>query len=792
MSTKKAKSGARAISANAYYGYVAKPSVYTTNASHEVDFRAPFYQKYASKANYDAYPRFLNDPTNADYFGASNWNDLYYRNAPTYHVNLGLSGGTERANFRFFGAGTKDAGHADETGLNKYNFSVGLNMAPFKWLTVSSVMSANRLDRNRNRSMRDRFAEARYIPDLKMPISPNVSNYAGYLKELSVGTDLNRNTVLNGNFTLAANFERLKLVSSFLFDYAEGVRDYFVPSTLMAGSSFVSTYFGYNQRLIVNNLASYNFNLNSEDHQLEGALGQQFQADTYKYNYTRGYNGPSDFIKIIQVIGDMNNGNYLNAYPNFYVFRYLDKMKSNLLSFYGNVSYKYKNLVDLATVVRRDGASNGQPDSRWVTTPSFSATWHLGNQFLKNSKSIDQLALNAAWGRVARVFLDDRFAAGPQYRTEAGWPSEPVVPGYAGIVTASRPYNSGYVGYGIPLPYADRTSVTLSATMFKQRLNWAITAYNRNDKNQVINMPVPQELGYTTEFKSGLDVNNKGLELLLDGEILDNKKGVQWNTSLNAAYNKNKVVALPGGVNEMIYQGNKLAVGTSVGSYWLYTNRGIYNADAEIPVNLATNQKMTFNGIPFEAGDPKWTDYNGDYRIDENDKILIGDRLPKFTGGWANRFNYKQFDLSFNLIFSLGQKAINQYDAFRYDFANRESANTIQSVREINTWQAIDGAKSYVIYNPWSAVVPYRADQDLFLEDASYLKLRSVTLGYDLTASLKSAKFRKVYLYATAMNLFTATKFSGTDPELISYNGIYDGANMAIPRTFVLGFKLDL
>ncbi|RYF26449.1 MAG: SusC/RagA family TonB-linked outer membrane protein [Flavobacteriales bacterium] len=798
ITTKQAKSGTRSISLNSYFGYVTPPSAYTTNASYEDEFRAPFYAKYATAENLANYPSFLSDKTNSDYFGSSNWNDLYYQSAASYNTNLGISGGTERANFRFFGGLTKDAGNADDTGFNKYNLSVSVNMAPFKWLTVSSIVSTARLDRNRNRSLRDRFAEARYIPDLRVPISPNASNYASYLYEMDKSLDLNRSTVLNGNLMVAANLGKLKLSTSLIFDYSEGLRDYFVPSTLMAGSNYVSTYFGYNQRMMVSNAASYDFDLENSNHKLTAQVGQQIQLDTYKYNYTKGYNGPNDFIKIISVLGNIknpdgsNNPDYLNAYPDFYVFRFLDKLESNLFSVYANASYKYKNLFDLDAVVRRDGTSNGQPDSRWVTTPAFNATWHLGTLLLNKSKTIQSVDLSAGWGRTVNVFLDDRFAAGPQFRSEGGWASEPTVPGYASIITANRPYASGYVGYGLPLPYADRTNVSLSSEMLNGRLSLALTAYNRDDKQQVINSPVAQELGYTNAYKSGLEINNKGLELLANATVIKAKSGLTWATALNLAYNKNKVKALPAGLSELVYQGNKVQVGKSVGSYWLYANVGIYETDAQIPVNPSTGQKATFNGIPFQVGDPKWVDINNDYRIDESDKVVMGDRLPKLTGGWNNTFSYKNIDFNFNVFFALGQKAINQFDANRYDFINRESANDITAVREISSWQAYDNAKSYPIYSPFSSVVPYRQDQDLFLENASYLKLRSVTLGYNFSKMFTKAGIKRAYLYATAMNLLTVTNFSGVDPELVNYNGIYDGASITIPRTFVLGFKLDL
>lgn len=790
ITTKNARSGLRDISINSYYGFVTPPSVNTVNGEYENNFRRPFYEKYATSEDYANYASYLRDSTNTAYYGPSNWNDLYYKTAPTFSADLGITGGNQRANFRFFGSGTQSAGNADDTSIDKYNLFFGINMAPFKWFTVSSTINASRLDRFRNKSLRDRFAEARYIPDLSSPLSPNSEIYGDFLEENRKNVDINRSSIINGNLILSAKVNKLQISSNLIFDYNEGVRDYFTPSTLMDGVSYISNYFGYSQRLAVNNTATYKVEVDANN-TIDLEVGQSLQGDTYKYNYARAYNGPNDFVKLNLVEGDSKKEEYLNtlAAGGFYVFRYIDKEVNNLFSVYATAKYSHKNLFELSAIIRRDGSSNGQPDSRWVTTPSFNANYNLKEQFFKTSNLFDKLNISAGWGRSIKIFLDDRYAAGPQYRSENGWFEEPTIPGYAGKLGINRPYESGFVGYGITLPYADRTNITLDASFLNNRINAAITAYNRNDKDQVVGVTVPFETGYSVKYQSGMDINNKGLEMILNGQVISKPNGLNWNTSINVNYNKNKLTALPDGLKEIVIGENKLVVGKPVGSYWLYTNNGMFATDADVPAG------RTFNGIPMKAGDPNWVDYNNDNRIDNNDKILEGDRLPKFIGGWNNTLAYKSFDLNFNFIFALGQKAINKYEATRYGFINREAGNDINSVKEVSSWQIFDNEKNYPILNPWSDVDAYRSDQNLFLEDASYLKLRSVTLGYDLSRTTlfkKAGKFKRAYLYATAMNLLTVTKFSGADPELVNFNGYYDGANLTIPKTFVLGFKLDL
>src|SRR5690606_24108287 len=168
-------------------------------------------------------------------------------------------------------------------------------------------------------------------------------------------------------------------------------------------------------------------------------------------------------MKLNLVEGNASLSSYLNtlAAGGFYVFRYLDKQVNNLFSVYGSAKYNYKNLITLSALLRRDGSSNGQPDNRWVTSPSFNLSFNLKNQFLTDNNFVNQLDLSMGWGRTVRVFLDDRYAAGPQYRSESGWFEEPTIPGYGPVLGINRPYESGFVGYGIKLPYAERFNVNL-------------------------------------------------------------------------------------------------------------------------------------------------------------------------------------------------------------------------------------------------------------------------------------------------------------------------------------------
>lgn len=792
--TKQAKSGFRQISINSYFGLVQSGNAIPVNGEYENKFRKPFYQKYASPSDVLNYAGYLRDSTNLDYYGPAKWTDLYYKTAPIRSVDLSLTGGSERANFRFFGSNTKSAGNADGTSLDRYAASFQVNMSPYEWITVSSMVNASRLDRDRNKSIRDRFAETRYIPDLSNPLPPSKVIYQSFLDEFKKAIDDNRNNNIQGSFGLLFKVSKFRLNSKLNFDYNEGFRDVFYPTTLMEGNNYVSNYFGYNQRFGVINTLDFSEKI-GKNHDFDFQIGQSLQSDVNKYNYANAYNGPNDFIKINIVEGDPLKKNYLTPI-NYLVYRYTDREEARLFSVYGSVKYKYKDLLSITGLIRDDGSSNAQPGSRWLITPAASVQWNLKNQFLKEHKWFNELNADVSWSRVGKMFSDDRFAAGPQYRVDIGWGAEPTIPGYNGLAPITRPYSSGWVGYDLKWPYVDQLNIGLTGVMLNRVLTASLTWYRKDDKRMILNTPVPTESGFASAYSSGMAVRNTGFEFGLSANILRTPGGINWTSTLNASINSNKLVALPDGLNDLVIGDRMLKVGEAIDQFWIYENQGIYQTDAEVPVNPLNNQRLSYEGTAMKAGDPIWKDQNGDYSIDDADKVLKGNSMPKLTGGWFNEFSYGHFNLSFNFIFAVGQKGLNQQMANRFDFINMESGNNIGSIKEINSWQSQEGLDQYPVYNPWSSVVPYRVEQDLFLQNASYLKMRSVSLGYDLSKTPLLARtkagIKRAYLYVTANNLLTITAFKGDDPELINYNGLYTGFGMAIPKTYTLGIKFDL
>lgn len=792
--TTKQPGAKRSISFNSYIGVAQRPTITTINGDYENAFRKQFYDRYTAIGRYsadDAYPLYLSDSLNVAYYGPSDWSDSYYRNGLVYSADADISGGGDRANFRFAVGHMQNQGVADQTGMKRYSALFNINMKPTEWLLFSAMINGNRVVRDRNRTLRDRFSTMSYIPDLSSPLSPNNRIYSQYLNQFDNSFDNNATNIVEGHAKLVFDLDRLMITSRLAVDYNESGRDLFYPRTLMEENSFASNYYGYNQRLIFDNHISYDAST-GDQHSFLIEAGNVLQWDAFKYNYAYAYKGINDFIKINLLESDPDDGNYLNplAFPRELVFKFLDYTNQNLVSFYGRGTYRFDNRYTVSLLLRTDGSSNAQPTNRWLFTPTLSFDWNIKNDLLADAAAFSTFNLRASAGRLGRLNVFDNFSQGPSYSTFVGYTGNVVTPGYNGFGVLNRPYDFGWSGYGIPWAYSDQLNIGLDIGLANERFRINLDWYTKYDRNQLLGIPSYAEFGYRQSYNAGMDVNNTGVELLLGVDAVK-KDNFTWTPSLNLNYNTNRLVSLPGGLNEIVINNRLFRVGERIDRFWILQNEGIYLTDDEVPT--AEGNTMTYSGIPLRAGDPRWADVNGDNIINDADRELTGTILPKVVGGFMNQFTYGNWSLDAHFYFNIGRNVLNAEMANRFDFINREGVTEMNSVKEITFWEKRGDYSRYPLYNPWSNVIPYRKEQDLFLENASFIKLRTVSLGYDLTDLLnKGSKIGRMFIYCTGHNLFTLTPYTGRDPELADFMGYDTGYGLPIPRTYTLGVRMSL
>jgi hypothetical protein len=337
--------------------------------------------------------------------------------------------------------------------------------------------------------------------------------------------------------------------------------------------------------------------------------------------------------------------------------------------------------------------------------------------------------------------------------------------------------------------------------LFNSRVNLTVDLYQKDAKDKYFpSIPAQGTTGY--QFYSGnfIDVRNQGLEMGFSTHNLGPNSKFQWNTSFNISFNKNYVTRLPNGNRDFIFGPpwfqQTLTLGEPLFNYKVWKIKGAFATNAEVPTDPLTGRKLTFYGSPLVAGDPAYVDQNGDYNIDLNDKIIAGNPNPKITGGFGNTFSYKGISLNIFCSFVTGRKIFNG--------ALSDALNgSIMTSNNYGVWGAVSGPaaipdilgrfwvkpgdhadfprmvypSSSVPKDPWDIASSY------FLEDGSFLKVKQVTLAYNLPANwVKKLNLRSVNVYGMFENVLTLKKSKTVaDPELVdpttgSSNIVYPSA----------------
>ena len=477
--------------------------------------------------------------------------------------------------------------------------------------------------------------------------------------------------------------------------------------------------------------------------------------------------------------------NFLSSGTPASVNNYYDP-DDKLLSFFGRVNYDYKHRYSIGATLRADGSSKFARGHRWGYFPSAAASWTISNEpWMDNAHSwLDQLKLRYSFGTAGNNNI----------------PSGQLLKQYSATVTAWLSQSSNYWMAGKIMNNPDLTwettithNVGLDFGLFQGRVSGSIEVYQNTTKDLLINFPITGS-GYDSQYRNLGSTRNRGAEITLNMPIIS-KKDVSLNIGGNIAYNQNRVTDL-GGLNSITAQSYWASteigddyiveVGQPLGNMYGYVSDGMYSVDdfTWTGSKWVLNEGVVDNSAVIGAnymipGAMKLKDLTGDGKVTVADRKVIGNASPDFSGGFNFSGFLYGFDFSANFNYMIGNQV---YNANKVEFTSSRkfsNRNLLNLMTVDQRWTNIDWATGEQISDPatlksinsgktmWSPAIGTAVFSDWAVEDASFLRLQSVTLGYTLPEELtQKAHIRRARVYVTGTNLFCLTKYSGYDPEV--------------------------
>lgn len=450
---------------------------------------------------------------------------------------------------------------------------------------------------------------------------------------------------------------------------------------------------------------------------------------------------------------------------------------NTLLSYFGRVNYAYKSKYLLTATYRADGSSKFAEDNRWGYFPSFSAAWKFSDEdFMMDIDAISFAKLRIGWGKTGNNRIGDYDAYSQlNANTSSGYvwgPEQNYVPGA---------YQSNLGVPDLRWETTAQTNIGLDLGFFNQKLEATLDYYHKETSDLLLNAEMAPHAGFDRVQQNVGKVQNQGLEVTLNSTniVTDN---FRWTSSFNISFNKNKTLALNQG-QEAIYTDPEwnqsypeyqyiTEVGQPVGMMYGLEFDRIYQLEDFVWDNALQTYQLKDgvpdNGtLPVAPGSVKFIDQNNDGTINEQDRVIIGNPNPDHFGGLANNFEYGPIDFTFLLQWSAGFDILNTNKAvFEVPAAGRNNGfpALIDAWSPLNTDTDVGTIRYSNVYG-----APPKGNQidNRHVEDGSYLKLKTVSLGYNLSENLaEQLKIKSMRIHITGQNLFTWTNYSGYDPDV--------------------------
>ncbi len=464
--------------------------------------------------------------------------------------------------------------------------------------------------------------------------------------------------------------------------------------------------------------------------------------------------------------------------------------ETGMESFFGRITYLYDDKYILNAIVRRDGSYKFISKNKWGTFPSIGLAWKASEEsFIKSLGIFDNLKLRANWGHVGNEASAGAYSYLSSINISNMWYSFDGSTAFLGGIATDTP------NYDLKWEYVESSNIGADMGFLNNKLSISADYYIRNTKDMIIQVPTPAYTSNSDPFINIGNMRNKGFEF--NADYIVQLGDFSYNIGANISFNNNEVKSLgdrvyieggrvPGDINP--YYITRTEVGEEVGYFIGYEYAGIYTSQAEIDASGLSSITL---------GDAKFIDQNDDGVLDADDYIKLGSPHPDFTYGIHGSGKYKGFDLAFNIIGSQGNEIVNPMIVWLSRGRGLGGLLPIRMDRYHPENNPTGTQPRMTINDPNGNYVRM---SNLLIEDGSYLKIKTIQLGYTLPKSIVSKiNIAKCRLYVTGQNLLTFTNYSGYDPEIAEYrydnpnNSLAQGidlGNYPIPKTFIMGVNI--
>ena len=700
----------------------------------------------------------------------TDWMKIGTQLGRSYNVDVSVSGGNAKTTYYVGGSYNDQTGVIRTNAMRKANLKAKVTQKFAKWLEVGANVSGNYMKNdqipgsNIGSSILERLIHQRPIDHV---YTPGGGYYTGGTPQLTFHNPVQildeqiayiENYRILGNFFAKFNFfdDKLQIQAnynadlSFTYDYTYYNENH--PYGTGVGR-LVEAY-----RHVPNTTFEVYANYNDKfgDVDFSAMLGHSYQDVTRKQNYVDVRGFPSPSFNIVNAAAEFYNvTGTLNEYA--------------MESYFGRITAGYKDRYMLTATLRTDGSSKFAPENRWGWFPSVSFGWNLGNEPFMEDSGID-LKFRASYGRtgnqegISPWAYHAKMSGGKNYG------------GQSGIAV------SDFGNRNLRWEKADQYDVGFDLAFLKGKVNMIFDIYQKNTFDLLYNKPVAAHTGTTSTLSNIGSIRNRGVEFTLNTHF-NFGKHFSWLSQFNISHNKNIIKSLTG--EDIIGSNRILRAGEEVGSWYVFEQLGIYQYDGEVP------DPQYADGI--RAGDVKWRDVNNDGQVTDEDRVIQGSSNPKFFGGWNNTFKWKGLRLDVFFTYQYGNKVLAEWmiNAARLSHTSNVLASQVE-----NRWTGPGSTNEYprAIFN---RATPNVRNSSRILHDGSFIRLRSLVLGYEFPAAITSKlRMKGLRIYFQGDNLFLISKYPGWDPDVSKdLNPLYYGVDRLTvpqPRMFTFGINITI